>query len=219
MRIASMAMAGLVSLLVVGCQATPKLLRATERGKHGRRSAVRLAQVIQVQRLVPGENYSVPSGQVLQLEDAVGPYTAWRILVGSNPSGGSATVRCGSGTEPDIYIENGWILAQVSGVSTTTMPSGNRWGRARTQRVSGTTEGTRFIVHEQGGLHHVILLTGPGDTAHATLTDVPAPANRDLDDPHTYIEVDAQSQTLPPPVDYAAVPNSPVAELVEYVER
>ncbi len=108
--------------------------------------------------------------QVMRLPDAVAPDgRRWRILVGPNDRASRATVIFRN-SEPDVYIENGWILIEVlpaptgsGGLSPSTGPATSlptHWGRARTERVSGTVDGSRLLVHNAGPRHHVVKLSG-----------------------------------------------------------
>ncbi|MEW6249416.1 MAG: hypothetical protein AB1716_02135 [Planctomycetota bacterium] len=162
----------------------------------------------------PFENYTIPAGQVQQLEDAGGPYATWRFLAGANPGGGAASVRYLK-ERGDVYVENGWVLASVVG-NGTTPPAGNRWGRVRTQRMSGTAEGTLFLVQEQDGVHRALLLSGPGDVLHVELIS-PSEDAEDLTAPLTFFEVGPAVEALPAPQTISD-PNGLVAQLAAYIQ-
>jgi hypothetical protein len=125
-----------------------------------------------------------------------------------------------SNSEPNVYVENGWSYVEViPEESPTTAPepgTGSGWGEARTDRVSGTADGTRFIVQEQGGVHRVILLSGPEDKVHVVL-DGDSAHQKDLAAAQTYFEVHPADTTLPP-ARTITDPDSEVAQLVDYVE-
>lgn len=176
-----------------------------------------VAQVVDVKLLKLGEGCTFD--KTLRLPDVVGRRCTWRILVGPNPDGGPVRI-CYTNPEPNILVENGWAYVAVqSDSSSSTAPApepGSGWGQARTTRVMGTAEGTRFIVQEQAGVHRVILLSGPTDKVRVVL-DGKNNAAQNLQVARTYFEVRPPDTALPKPQTITDA-SSAVGQLVDYVE-
>ena len=175
------------------------------------------AEVVSFQRLGLGQECEI--NDVLLLPAVEGQGCQWHILVGPNPGGGAARMQY-TNSEPDIFIENGWayvVKEPKTGPSSAPSPQpGSPWGRARTKRVSGTAEGTRFIVQEQDGVHRVILLSGPLNKVRVVL-DGQEHAAQNLTTAQTYFQVGPSDTGLPTPQSIVS-PSSAVGQLAEYVE-
>jgi hypothetical protein len=206
-----------LSMGLLGCQrvcertAAP---RARELGK-GRTT---LARVVDVRRVALGQLQT--TDKVLRLPDIRGAGRTWRIFVGPNP--GQRSVRfCYTHSSPDIFVEDGWAYIEVDfGIPPSTQPV--QWGEARTSRISGTAEGTRFIVQEEDDVHRVILLparenpVAPPGSVRVELDEQPATAEY-LRQAGTYFEVaDPNDRDLLPLLNVAD--SGTVTALVDYVE-
>ena len=204
---------------LVGCQ-SPGTRPCTMRHREHFAAKATAAKVIEIVSLDLRNDY--PTDQILRLPDVVGPDRTWRILVGPNAIGEQVTIKytntdTNGAPEPDVEVTNGWVYVVVQ-FNTTPVP-GSRWGRARTQRVTATAEGTHFIVQQQDDLHRVILLSGTPDKpdkVHVELGDPPLDA-KSLTGARKYFEVTTLATSLPSTDDVPGT-SKPFGQLVAYIE-
>jgi len=205
-----------LTIALAGCQAAGPCGEPAKPTKDSPPKRI-TARVIDARQLVLGQECRVD--QVLRLPDATGAGCRWQILVGPNPRGGPATLRY-TNPEPGVFIDEGWIyIATGAGSVLSSAPAlapGTWWGTARTQRVAGSAEGTRFIVQEERGMHRVFLLSGPSDAVRVVLDGNEAAAE-ELNKERTYFQVTAADTALPAAATIPAPPDA-VGELVEYIE-
>jgi hypothetical protein len=158
-----------------------------------------------------------PLNDILLLPDFVLRDCTVRILAGpySKECPGKITYNI-KDSLLEVVVENAWAYVVVK--RPTEAPAGCNWGKARTKRVSGTAQGTEFLVQHQWldarEVHRVIQLSPPPDKVTVALVENQADS-RELSEADKYYEV-LDDQPLPSTPSFSA-PGSDVDLLVKYV--
>jgi hypothetical protein len=166
---------------------TPSQIRAAQPP----RAAGVPAQLIELTNVKPP--YTIPPDRVVKLAYKDSSGATCCFIAGRNPDGAEATITAVVTTAPDMTISHGWayvVVTRPPGSTSSTQPTS--WGVGRTERVSGTAQGTRFIVQECNDgekTHRVILLPpAPATAVIAAVKDVPN-SEKPLSQPREYYTV------------------------------
>jgi hypothetical protein len=178
------------------------------------------AQIIEITDIVPGQQYTIPPGSVLKVTYEYENGVKCVFLAGGNPNANLDVHAVFTTSRPELRIDHGWSYMAVvlpPGVPPPPPPPSGS-GRARTERVSATANGTRFFVQEINGTDRAVLLSEPGGSPGVVgvVLDGNEGGAHNLTTALTYYEFLPQQTSFNSAM--TVDPDSEVGELVDYIE-